>query len=76
MCIVYPASLGLQEGLMQIVTKGLVAMIDSMGLFTDGKIFMSLWFWLFVAIAIGVGVLTVIWLKIVYTRYEVTTGLP
>jgi len=76
MTVIYPASLGLQEGLMQIVTKGLVAMIDSMGLFSGPDIYISFWFWLFVLIATTVGILTVIWLKIVYTRYEVTTGLP
>lgn len=61
---------------MQVMTKGLVAMIDSMGLFSDGAIYASGWFWLFVVIALVVGVLTVVWLKIVYTRYEVTVGLP
>ena len=34
------------------------------------------WFWIFAGVFCSVGVLTVLWLRIVYTRFETTTGLP
>ena len=64
MAVIYPASLGLMEGVTQLTVKALTAIAGScneQGLppccFANG------WSWIFLALFCGVGALTVIWLK-------------
>ena len=80
MAIVYPASLGLLEGVTQLTMKGIMGM-GSLCFQAEprpwpGPCYELPTLWLFVAVFALVGVMTVIWLKIVYTRYETTEALP
>jgi len=77
MAVVYPLSLGLMEGVTQLTIKALSAIAGKCS--EDGYptcCFANGWTWAFLFVFASVGVLTVIWLKLVYTRYETTTGLP
>ena len=77
MAVVYPMSLGLLEGVTQLLVKALTAITaECNGRAWPTCCFASGWTWLFILTFCGVGVLTVVWLKIVYTRFEVTSGLP
>jgi hypothetical protein len=73
MAIVYPMSLGLLEGVTQLTIKALTAVSSYLG---QPCCFASGWTWLFLLLFCGIGPLTVVWLRIVYTRYETMTGLP
>jgi len=76
MAVIYPMSLGLLEGVTQLTMKALVAMVFACGWPFPEICWLSVWLWAFAIVFCSVGVLTVIWLKIVYTRIETTTGLP
>merc|ERR1712100_26436 len=79
MAVVYPASLGLQEVVTQVGMKTLMALLDCC--------LFSTWsmphpcgkeknFYMVLVILVTAIVATVLWLKIVYTRYETTTAMP
>ena len=77
MAVVYPMSLGLLEGVTQNTVKALTAIWFS----CKEKAWPSCclasgWTWAFFVVFCSIGMLTVIWLRIVYTRFETTTGLP
>ena len=76
MSTLYPMSLGLLEGVTQVTMRALVALWASCGLPLPPVCYESALLWTFAATFALVGILTVIWLKIVYTRFETTTGLP
>ena len=77
MAVIYPMSLGLLEGITQLTIKGLTSMVFlCLGDGMPPCCYQSGWLWLCVVLFGGVGVLTVLWLKIVYTRFEVSRGLP
>jgi len=80
MAVVYPASLGLLEGVTQLTMKGIMGM-GSLCFKAEprpwpGPCYERPTLWLFVLVFALVGVMTIIWLKIVYTRYETTEALP
>ena len=75
----YPSSLGLLEAVTQVTIKCIAAML---GFCLDSTkddrehCYNRPWLYLAVLLFAVVAYLTVVWLKIVYTRYEVTLGLP
>lgn len=75
--LIYPASLGLLEGISHLTLKAFMSM--SKECFAEGwpkTCYASGVVWLFTVLFIGASLSTVIWLKIVFTRYETTTALP
>ena len=77
MAVVYPSSLGLLEGVTQMCMKAIMAMVSTCSDASwPSECFTAPVLYVFVAVFAIVGVMTVVWLKIVYTRYETTTALP
>ena len=77
MSVIYPMSLGLLESVTQLLIKALVAILAHCSS-VDWPLccFANAWTWVFTLAFSFVGVWTVIWLKVVYTRFELTLGLP
>ena len=73
MSVVYPGSLGLDEGVAHLTMKASVAMLDSCGAVGECD---SPTMAAFVACWAGASVATVWWLRTVFTRYETTRALP
>lgn len=86
MKVVYPASLGLLEAVTQICIKTIFCMLDGClfeGMFDPfltgswtSSCTQSKWLWTYTALFAVFIPLTIIWLKIVYTRFEISTGIP
>ena len=77
MSVVYPMSLGLLEGVTQLLVKALSSIgSECMDVGVPPCCYTSGLPWMLLLVFCFVGVLTVVWLKIVYTRFETTTGLP
>jgi len=79
MGLVYPASLGMLEGFTQVAMKSLMAMLQSCSAISfpwPEHCNSSASWWAFFAAFNVVGVMTIVWLKIVYTRFEVSAALP
>ena len=77
MSLVYPMSLGLLEGVSHLTMKAVITMFQNC--FADGfpgYCARSGVLWLFAVLFVTVSLSTVMWLKIVFTRYETTTALP
>ena len=82
MSLVYPASLGLLEGVSHLTMKAVMAMVEGcvaagseLGHFPS-ECARSGVLWSFAVLFVTVSLSTVFWLKIVFTRYETTTALP
>ena len=77
MSFIYPVSLGLLEGVTQILVKALVAWFAhcSTALWPVCCV-ANPWTWIFMVMFSVVGLWTIVWLKVVYTRFELTLGLP
>ena len=75
--LIYPASLGLLEGISHLTLKAFMSMNkECFELGWPKQCYGSFVVWLFTVLFIGASLSTVIWLKIVFTRYETTTALP
>jgi len=73
MSVVYPGSLGLDEGICHLTMKACVSMLDTCGKAGEcGRPTM----WVFMLVWIGASVATLWWLRRVFTRYETTRALP
>lgn len=70
MSLVYPGSLGLDEGIAHLTMKGTMAMLSDCGLCQHWS------FYLFLVLWISSSVATAWWLKVVFARYETTAALP
>jgi len=70
MGLVYPGSLGLDEGIAHLTMKGTLAMIGDCGFCGEAV------FWFFLILWISASVATAWWLKVVFARYETTAALP
>jgi len=70
MSVVYPGSLGLDEGIAHLTMKGTLAMLSDCGLCNHWA------FYLFLALWISASVATAGWLKVVFARFETTSALP
>merc|ERR1740138_325890 len=70
MSLIYPGSLGLDEGIAHLTMKGALAMFAECNACSNGV------FWLFVALWMTSSVATSWWLKVVFARYETTSALP
>ena len=77
MVVVYPLSLGLLEGVTQNTVKALTAIAATCnGNGWPECCWVSGTFWSFLIVFGLTGILTVVWLQVVYTRFETTRGLP
>merc|ERR1711871_802753 len=70
-------SLGLMEGVTQNTIKAISAMLAACQESHWPTCCVASGIpWAFIVLFSSIGVLTVLWLRIVYTRYETTRGLP
>ena len=77
MSLVYPMSLGLLEGVSHLTMKAVMAMFEAcFAASWPGECSSSGVLWFFTVLFVTVSLSTVVWLKIVFTRYETTTALP
>lgn len=74
MSVVYPASLGMDEGIAHLAMKGSMSMLASCGASDVDCAHPSLY--IFVAFWIVCSCATAWWLKVVFERYETTSALP
>jgi hypothetical protein len=75
--LVYPGSLGLIEGISHLTLKAVMSMFEQcFGSGFGPECAGSGVLWSFSALFVLVSASTVVWLKIVFTRYETTTALP
>jgi len=70
MSLVYPGSLGLDEGIAHLTMKGSMAMLADCGLCQHWVLYFFLVLWISSSVA------TAWWLKVVFARYETTSALP
>jgi len=74
MSVVYPASLGLDEGICHLTMKGAISMLSlcgsGEGTCNHWALYAGTFLWVSASVA------TVWWLKIVFERYETTKALP
>jgi len=71
MGLVYPGSLGLDEGIAHLTMKGTMAMMSACGGICSHWVF-----FVFLSLWIAASVATAWWLKVVFARYETTLALP
>jgi len=73
MAVVYPGSLGIDEGIAHLTMKASISMMDTCE--GAGECWGST-MWVFLAVWTGSSVATLWWLRRVFTRYETTRALP
>ena len=77
MSLIYPMSLGLLEGVSHLTMKAVMAMFEScFAAEWPDSCWRSGVLWICALLFVAVSLSTVLWLKIVFTRYETTTALP